>query len=180
MSRLMPRPYWARNERRAAPSIGARRTRAASSSAFGGGSAARKNTDTKRSGRNSAPVAAGIQNGLTCQSSISHLPTDLTAPEETMKLAQTTAPSTSDVRRPSMNPNTSPQIMPSGRPFRNIAATFHGGGTIAKSTSETPASRMSTMIAVARRAGCSSEIILMPSIFESAYPATCAITSAIL
>ncbi len=46
-----------------------------------------------------------------------------------MKLAQSTAPSTSEVRRPSMKPNTSPQIIPSGRPFKNMAATFHGGGT---------------------------------------------------
>jgi hypothetical protein len=52
-----------------------------------------------------------------------------------MKLAQTTAPNTSDVRLPSMKPNTSPQIMPSGRPFRNIAATFHGTGISANSTS---------------------------------------------
>ena len=55
-----------------------------------------------------------------------------------MKLAQTTAPNTSEVRLPSMKPNTSPQIMPSGRPFKNMAATFHGAGTSANSTSAHP------------------------------------------
>ncbi len=97
-----------------------------------------------------------------------------------MKLAQTTAPNTSDVRLPSMKPNTSPQIMPSGRPFRNIAATFHGTGISANSTSAAQDSRISTMIADARLAGSSSEMTLMPISFDSAYPATCAITSAIL
>ena len=100
--------------------------------------------------------------------SISSLPTVFTAPDETMKLAQTTAPSTSEVRRPSMNPNTRPQIMPSGRPLRNIAATFQGAGMMAKRISATHAERISTRIAVARLAGSSSEMILMPSIFETA------------
>jgi hypothetical protein len=85
-----------------------------------------------------------------------------------MKLAHTTAPSTSDVRRPSMNPNTNPQIMPSGSPFKNMAATFQGGGTTANNTSDNPASRIRTMMADARLAGSSSEMILMPISFESA------------
>src|ERR1019366_5666771 len=164
-----PIPYSARNAARAAAPIGPRRTRAASSSAFGGGSAERTHTETNNSGRNSAPAAAGIQNGLTCQFAISSLPTLLTAPEETMKLAQSTAPNTSEVRRPSMKPKTSPQIMPSGTPFRNMAATFHGTGTSANSTRATQDSRIRTMIAGARLAGSSSEMTLIPISFDSAY-----------
>jgi hypothetical protein len=97
-----------------------------------------------------------------------------------MKLAQTTAPNTSEVRRPSMKPNTRPQIMPSGRPFKNKATTFQGGGINANSISASQASRISTMIAAGRLAGFNSEMTLMPMNFDSAYPATCAITNAIL
>ena len=58
--------------------------------------------------------------------------------------------------------------MPSGRPLRNMAATFHGAGISANSTSATQESRIRTMIAVARFAGSSSEITLMPMSFDSA------------
>ena len=56
-------------------------------------------------------------------------------------------PNTSEVRRPSMKPKTSPQIMPSGNPLKNMATTFHGAGITANSSNATPASRMSTMMA---------------------------------
>ena len=45
---------------------------------------------------NSSPVTAGIQYSLAQPCSITLSPTDLTTPEETMKLAQSIAPSTSD------------------------------------------------------------------------------------
>ena len=51
---------------------------------------------------NSAPVTAGIQNGETPRSWSSQAPTDFTTPDDRMKLAHSTAPSTSDTRRPSM------------------------------------------------------------------------------
>ncbi len=47
-------------------------------------------------------MAAGIQNGVTGAVCIIQAPTDFTTPEERMKLAQRTAPRTSDTRRPSM------------------------------------------------------------------------------
>ena len=82
--------------------MGARRTRAASSSALGGGSDASPMTPAMSAGTNTRPVAAGIQNTGTWKRCISQMPTDLTAPEETMKLAHSTAPRISETRRPSM------------------------------------------------------------------------------
>jgi len=70
--------------------------------------------------------------------------------------------------------------MPSGSPFKNMHATFHGAGISAKASSAAQAIMISTMMAPARLAGSNSEITLMPIIFDSAYPATCAITRAIL
>ena len=70
--------------------------------------------------------------------------------------------------------------MPRGRPFKNMAATFQGGGITANSRSEHSAARMRITMAEARFAGFSSEMTLMPMNFDSAYPATWAITSAIL
>src|ERR1019366_6437103 len=100
--------------------------------------------------------------GLTCQCVITSLPTDLAAPDETMKLEHSTAPNTSDVRLPSMNPKTRPQIMPSDRPLRNMAATFQGAGTSANKIKATHDSRIRTTIAAARLAGSSSETTLIP------------------
>jgi len=82
--------------------MGARFTRSASSSAFGGGRAPSSQTDRNSRGKNRAPVAAGIQKGVTWTARMSHAPTDFTTPEERMKLAQRIEPSTSETRRPSM------------------------------------------------------------------------------
>ena len=51
---------------------------------------------------NRAPVTAGIQKTSTCWLCISHLPTDFTMPDETIKLAQRMAPRASEVLRPSI------------------------------------------------------------------------------
>ena len=148
--------------------MGARRTLASSSSLEGGGRIESPHTATASSGKKSAPVAAGIQNGLTCQTSISSLPTDFTAPEETIKLAHTIAPRTSDVLRPSMKPKTNPQIRPSGSPLRNIAATFQGAGRIANSNNASHESAISLKISPARLLGLISAISLTPINLEAA------------
>src|SRR5258707_8537242 len=148
--------------------MGARRTRAASSCGLGGGNCQSTHTDKPNSGKNSAPAAAGIQNGPTCQTSMSNLPTDFTAPEETMKLAHKIAPKTSEVRRPSMKPNTNPQSNPKGRPFKNIANTFQGAGTSANRMSASQARNMSTRMAAARLFGVTSAINFTPISFETA------------
>src|ERR1700733_6403110 len=148
--------------------MGARRTRAASSCALGGGNCESTQTDRPNNGENNAPAAAGIQKGLICQSSMSNLPTDFTAPDETIKLAHKMAPNTSEVRRPSMNPNTSPQINPSGRPFRNIVNTFQGAGTMANRMSASQERKMSTRMAMARLFGVISAITFTPISFETA------------
>ena len=108
------------------------------------------------------PTADGIQNALTCQVCISALPTDFTTPDDRMKLAHRMAPSTSLVRRPSMKPNTKPQISPSGRPFRNRAATFHGAGVRANRTRAIQDAPMRLRIAAARCWGRISAITFTP------------------
>src|ERR1700683_819544 len=148
--------------------MGARRTRAASSWALGGGNCESPQTDAPNNGKNKAPAAAGIQKGLTCQTSMSNFPTDFTAPDETKKLAHKMAPNTSEVRRPSMNPNTRPQINPSGRPFRNIVNTFQGAGTTANSVTASQERKMRTRIAAARLFGVISAITFTPISFETA------------
>src|ERR1700744_6736985 len=114
--------------RRAAASIGARATRSRSSSAFGGGITARPNTHTSNSGTNNRPVTAGIQYSLAQPRSITLSPTDFTTPDETMKLAHSMAPRTSETRRPSRKPNTRPQIIPNISPSPNRQAMLNGGG----------------------------------------------------
>ncbi|GEM_PF-6488627 len=79
-----------------------------------------------------------------------------------MKLAHNMAPRTSLVRRPSMKPNTRPHINPSGRPFRNRAATFHGAGVTANSTRASHETPISTTMAAARRSAFISAITLTP------------------
>ena len=148
--------------------MGARRTRAASSCALGGGSCESTQTDRPNKGKNKAPAAAGIQNGLTRQPSMSNLPTDFTAPEETMKLAHKIAPNTSDVRRPSMKPNTRPQIIPKGRPFKNIVNTFQGAGMTANRMSASQEIKIKTRMAPARLLGVISAITFTPISFETA------------
>ena len=117
---------------------------------------------------NSRPVAAGIQKRSTCSLCISQVPTDLTTPDDRMKLAHNIEASTSDTRRPSMKPKTSPQIMPSGTPLRNKAATFHGAGTIAKATSASQDRPIRPRMATARWRGAISDTTFMPMNFDSA------------
>src|ERR1700733_719161 len=148
--------------------MGARRPRAPSSCGWGGGGGERTQTDRPNNGKNSAPAAAGIQKGLTCQVSMSNFPTDLTAPEETIKLAHRMAPRTSEVRRPSMKPNTRPQINPRGRPFKNIVNTFQGAGMTANRMSASQEIKISTRIATARLLGVISAITFTPISFETA------------
>src|ERR1043166_9957514 len=107
--------------------IGSRSVRAATSSAFGGGTSERPYTERRNTGRNSAPVTAGIQNSLIPAPS-SAAPTDLTAPLATTYAQDSPAPRISDVRRPSRKLNTLPHTVPSGRPLRNSAATLPAGG----------------------------------------------------
>ena len=117
---------------------------------MGGGNDERPHTDRNNTGTNAKPVAAGIQNAVTCNTCINSAPTDLTAPEETMKLAHSTAPRISETRRPSINENTSPQIIPSSRPFKNIAGTFSSAGSTAKPSNATHDPPMSMRMARAR------------------------------
>src|ERR1700683_5216288 len=148
--------------------MGARRTRAASSWALEGGNCESTQTDAPNNGKNKAPAAAGIQKGLTCQTSMSNFPTDFIAPDETIKLAHKMAPNTSEVRRPSMKPNTRPQINPKGRPFKNIVNTFQGAGMTANRMSASHERKISKRMATARLFGVISAITFTPISFETA------------
>ena len=67
-----------------------------------------------------------------------------------------------------MKPNTRPQIMPSGRPFRNRAAMFQGAGTTAKASRASHDTPISPRIAAPRCPGATSEITLTPINLEMA------------
>ena len=58
--------------------------------------------------------------------------------------------------------------MPSGSPFRNRKATFHGGGVSAKPISASQAAPIRIRIAAPRRRGSISEITLTPISLEAA------------
>jgi len=58
--------------------------------------------------------------------------------------------------------------MPSGTPLRNSIATFHGAGISAKATSASQETPISPRMAAARWRGWISEMILIPTNFDSA------------
>ena len=47
-------------------------------------------------------------------------------PDAIINVALSPAPNNSDVRRPSKKLNTNPQIMPRGKPLKNMAIGFNG------------------------------------------------------
>ena len=79
-----------------------------------------------------------------------------------------TASKMSEVRRPSRYRTTNPQTMPSGNPFKKMAATFHSAGTTANRANAASAAPMSSSSNQARRPRESSEQTLMPMNFEVA------------
>src|SRR4029077_13496732 len=122
------------------------------SASLGGGTSERPYTAARNTGRNSAPVAAGIHDSPTPAPS-STAPIDFTAPLATTYAHDSPAPRISDVRRPSRKLNTMPHTVPSGRPLRNNATTLPGHGRIANSTRAVSAHAMSRTSAHARRDG---------------------------
>src|SRR6056297_438933 len=116
--------------------IGIRSVLLAISSAVGGGTFCNRKEHIKRGIKKSAPVTDGIQNSLTPQEFITKSPMDFTTPLDTIKLAESTTPKMSVNLRPSIYENTMPQIIPKGKPLRNIKGILYGAGTQAKSTKE--------------------------------------------
>ena len=79
-----------------------------------------------------------------------------------MKLAHSPADSTSVTRRPSRNDSTSPNTIPSGRPFKNKRAQLYGAGVHPNSTRHKCAKAINNRMPTARRVGGSSAITRMP------------------
>src|SRR5690606_28999470 len=104
------------NAQRACLPIGVRRERSASSSSVGGGSRWSIQTESSSPGTNSPPVQKGIQSSLKPKERRAR-PTSLTAPLATMNEQDNPAKRSSDARRPSRKPTTSPQIIPRQRPL---------------------------------------------------------------
>ena len=123
--------------------IGIRSVRWAISSSVGGGTFCKRKEQINSGIKKSAPVTDGIQNSLIPQEFITKRPTDFTTPLETIKLAERTTPKISVNRLPSIYENTIPQIIPKGKPLRNIKGILYGAGTQAKSSNEISASTMS-------------------------------------
>lgn len=84
-----------------------------------------------------------------------------------MKLAESPAPKKSLTRRPSRNPNTRPQIMPSGSPFTTMPTARYGAGKSPNRTSPTSATAMQATMARARRSRVTSDTTLMPTSFDT-------------
>ena len=97
-------------------------------------------------------------------------PTSLTTPLETINEQANPASNTSDDRRPSRYWTTIPQTIPSGRPLKKIAATFHCIGSNAKATRAASAKKMKSTSMPARTPRVASEQNLMPRNFDSVYP----------
>jgi hypothetical protein len=161
-----PTAYRRKNPRRSAAVIGWRSPRLAWSAAVGGGMRASIPTNTRSGAAYTAPAANGIQTSGTPASSKDR-PTVFVTPSARMKLAHSPAASASVVRRPSRNPTTSPNTIPSGSPFKNRHAALYGGGTSPNSRSASWAKATSARIAAARRCGGSSATTLMPTNFET-------------
>ena len=123
-------------------------------------------TNTRSGGTKIKPARPGIQRSVTPWFK-SHVPTDLVAPSARMKLAQRPAVSSSVLRRPSRNPITSPNTIPSDSPFRKRQTTWSGGGAMPKSTRAASAIPISTRIPAARRWGGISAITRMPMNFAA-------------
>ena len=146
MRQLIPNQYCLKNCQRALPSIGKRFCLACSSSIVGSGMRVKHLTLNNNSGKNSAPVAAGIQSSGTFSVSISHLPTLRTSPDANINVTLKIAPRISLVFLPSRKLKTSPQIMPSERPLKNSQIMFNSIGVIANKTSDISAAAIRPII----------------------------------
>src|SRR5690606_14258641 len=99
--------------------IGCLSVRSAISSASGGGIFSIRYTVKHSNGKNTAPATKGIHISGTLKLSIRYCPTDLTTPEEKIKLTASAAPIKSVVFLPSIYENTTPHNNPRGNPLRN-------------------------------------------------------------
>ena len=97
-----------------------------------------------------------------------------------MKLEAITAPSNSVTRLPSRYPNTTPQIIPNGSPFKNMKKMLYGAGTNAKNKRLNQAVPINNTSMRGRSLYPNSDTNRTPKNFDSVYPINCAITSRIL